>query len=277
VKLIGVYLIAFLSIPMATDVVADFDSGDEIGIGVHRENVKIADRDNEKRPVRSVDVPVDPCLDLGSVEFALGDCLGAAACRGSTPVDVTQLTDLELQNLRSNTSRFGDVGRVDVNYCGSNAPDGGSGTPSLSQLVERQWEQTRLPSPVIRLEPRDALTLVNLDTYAQAEQEPFTESLTLLGQEVFLRADPVMWHWDYGDGSPVVSEDHPGTYYPDPTGAYAYLQPGSFMITLVIDWRGQYSTNNRDWHPIYGTGRTTSTAEIEVIEHRPRLEALKTN
>jgi len=231
----------------------------------------------EHNTVKNVHSPPDPCLDPESAEFVFGDCLGPVVCAGATTVSTTGLTDLELWNLRANTNRHGRLSGAQVNFCGSGSDAGGSSDVSLAELVQQQWQQTRLPQPVISLEPADGLTLVNLGTYMQAEQRDFTTTMTLLGQDVFLRAKPVMWHWDYGDGTQIVSRDHPGSYYPDSDGWHAYLEPGFYTAQVTIEWQGEFSTDNSEWSPIYGTGKTTSSAGIEVIEHRPRLEALRTS
>src|SRR5690625_3889719 len=79
-----------------------------------------------------------------------------------------------------------------------------------------------------------------------------------------------MWHWDLGDGSPVISEDHPGTAFPDPTGYFHYRQPGNYTITLTIEWEAEFSANQgATWQTIPGTGQTTASLDIEVGEHRP--------
>src|SRR5690625_277416 len=156
--------------------------------------------------------------------------------------------------------------------------------PSLADLVEAQWRQVQLPAPVITTNPKDGKTLANMDTWVQARQDPVLKKVTLLGQDVWIKADPLLWHWDYGDDTPVVTNDHSGYEYPTMKGFHHYRKTGNYQLTVTIEWAAQYTlkgdtdandSNNADgageWINIPGTGTTTNSIEIQVDEHLPRL------
>ena len=218
---------------------------------------------------QSSSAPIDPCADASVASVLLAECDSAVFCPDPAVISPESLATVEDQYF-PRSGRI-QVGERRVSLCTRRSPT--SNQPQLPDLVEEQWRQIQLPAPVIEVQPADHRTLVNLDTYTQAPQETFRHTTTLLGQQVDIRANATMWHWDLGDGSPVISEDHPGTAFPDPAGYFHYRQPGNYTITLTIDWEAEFSADQGGtWQTIPGTGQTTASLNIEVGEHRPRLQ-----
>src|SRR5690625_2255278 len=210
-----------------------------------------------------VSMPANSCFSSNLSTAAVGACMYNFICPDRAVVSPELLAEVREQY---------SIGPRDASFCNDSTSQPRRSV-SLREVVAEEWRQIQLPAPVIDVQPADQRTLVNLDTYTQAPQETFRHTTTLLGQEVDIRANATMWHWDLGDGSPVISEDHPGTSFPDPTGYFHYRQPGNYIITLTIEWEAEFSADQgATWQTIPGTGQTTATLDIEVGEHRPRLQ-----
>lgn len=177
----------------------------------------------------------DVCLDWSSFEFLDGGCAGAPECAGAGTLDELGIGIYELDRLMANGSRYADVR---LNTCtrpeaGDEEPAG----PTLTELVRQEWDQTQLPTPVITATPPVGRTLVNMETWVQAYQDSLEYDITLLGVPVMIQAHPTLWHWDYGDGTPIVTRDHPGTDYPTMSEYHQYREKGTYLLTVTIDWR----------------------------------------
>ncbi|SEE18483.1 hypothetical protein SAMN04488554_1740 [Ruania alba] len=127
----------------------------------------------------------------------------------------------------------------------------------------------------VQPDPADgAWTVVNMDTIAYASDDPQVVSTQVLGFPVAVRATPVEFAWDFGDGSdPLVTTD-PGAPYPDHTVAYAYTEPvEEVTVSLTTTWVGEFQVGGQGpWIPIAGTAQTSSeSAAFEVVEVTTRL------
>ena len=100
-----------------------------------------------------------------------------------------------------------DVGDVCV-------PDSAVQQVDIAKLVIRQFKRIAWPSSKLVVQPRGGRTLVNFETNFYAEPEAFERQLTLLGQGVEVRAEPVEFAWTFGDGA-TDATDSPGAPYPD--------------------------------------------------------------
>src|SRR5690625_2630011 len=181
-----------------------------------------------------VSMPANSCFSSNLSTAAVGACMYNFVCPDRAVVSPELLAEVREQY---------SIGPRDASFCNDGAPQPRRSV-SLREVVAEEWQQIQLPAPVIEVQPADHRTLVNLDTYTQAPQETFRHTTTLLGQQVDIRANAIMWHWDLGDGSPVISEDHPGTAFPDPTGYFHYRQPGNYTITLTIEWEAEFSAED---------------------------------
>lgn len=132
---------------------------------------------------------------------------------------------------------------------------------------------TLAPSPVV-VQPPDGWTVVNVPTITYTEPEEQVLDTTLLGIPVQIRATPLSFTWDYGDGSGPVTTTDPGAAYPHHTVAHTYGQPADRVtITLTTTWSGQFRiTGTPSWTDVTGTAITTSAADpLQVYEARSRL------
>lgn len=144
-----------------------------------------------------------------------------------------------------------------------------AGPPSLTLTDFRALPLA--PSPV-HVQPPHGWTFVNIDTIVHTSDAPQYLRTTLLGYTVEVRATPVQFTWDFGDGTTVTTTD-PGAPWPDHAIAHAYRSEAIHTISLTTHWRGHYRlTDTTTWHPVTGTATTTSTSgPLTVHTARARL------
>lgn len=131
----------------------------------------------------------------------------------------------------------------------------------------------------IKLLPRLAVTyqpagrsLVNLPTLFATHQP------TNLGRPTFaLAGHPIVLtataHWtvDFGDGAKDAFEQ-PGGPYPNTDIAHPYRQPGTFTVTVVTTWSGQFTVDGLGPFPVTGLDITQrQVVTVPVKESRAIL------
>ncbi|WP_225753147.1 PKD domain-containing protein [Actinotalea sp. Marseille-Q4924] len=124
-------------------------------------------------------------------------------------------------------------------------------------------------------QPVDGRGLVNKPLIVYTDPAPQTLATTVLGVPVTVRATPVQYAWDFGDGaSPLVTTD-PGAPYPDDTVSRPYAVPGEYAVRLTTTWRGEFRVSGTGpWTPVDGTATTTSAPFTATVEEAiPRLVA----
>jgi PKD domain len=95
----------------------------------------------------------------------------------------------------------------------------------------------------------------------------------LLGLAVRVRATPVEYRWDFGDGGELVTAD-PGAAYPDLRTTHTYAASGRRVITLSTVYRGEYSVAGGPWVPVDGTATVSSLpVPLQVLATRNHLVA----
>jgi hypothetical protein len=92
-----------------------------------------------------------------------------------------------------------------------------------------------------------------------------TVNAEVLGQSVVVRARPVTWSFDYGDGSapndsaepggplPVgVLEDSETVFETDTVTSHRYEETGTYSLRVVTTFQGEYRVAGGEWVPIPG-------------------------
>ncbi len=99
-----------------------------------------------------------------------------------------------------------------------------------------------------------------------------TFDITLLGTPVTVRATPLSWTWDFGDGSPPLVTEDPGAPYPDLTTWHEYKAPGDVAITLTTTYAGAYSVAGGAFLDIAGTAEVDSASvDLQLLSTTNRL------
>ena len=119
-----------------------------------------------------------------------------------------------------------------------------------------------LPTGGIAYQP-EAEPLVNVPIYFWSDlPTQFATRVTVVGEvvDVLLRPGFV---WSFGDGTFLSTTDAGGPY-PNGKIKHTYKNPGSYPITLVQSWNGNW-THNGTTRAITGTIKTTVFAVVTVV------------
>lgn len=111
-------------------------------------------------------------------------------------------------------------------------------------------------------------TLKNYNTNFWADPNPQEFTRTINGQNVILRATPVSYTFDYGDGAALGPITYPGyqlgtDVWDQPTDtSHRYTDPGDYYFALTTTYRGEYSVDGGPWQVIDGTVSRTSDPQL---------------
>lgn len=145
--------------------------------------------------------------------------------------------------------------------------------PVTVTLTAEDFRRLPLSPSAPSYQPVDGRGLVNKPLIVFTDPSPQTLTTTVLGVPVTVRATPVRYAWDFGDGAaPVVTTD-PGAPYPDHTVSHPYAAPGEYAVQLVTTWRGEFQVADAGpWIPVDGTATTSSAPFTTTVEEAvPRL------
>ena len=133
-------------------------------------------------------------------------------------------------------------------------------------LSAEEFRRLPLTASAPSYQPADGQGLVNVPLIVFTDPTPQVLQTVVLGVPVTVRATPVSFSWDFGDGSaPLVTSDA-GAPHPEGTVSHAYTAAGSFAVRLLTTWRGEFRVNDRGpWLPVIGTAQTVSVPFVETV------------
>ncbi len=114
-------------------------------------------------------------------------------------------------------------------------------------------------------------TLKNYHTNVYADSRPQELEVTLLGQSVRVRATPVSYTFDYGDGTTTGPTTDPGRALPEnswdtPTStSHQYRETGDYAIVISTEFRGEYRVGDGEWQPVEGTATLPSQPQTVSV------------
>ncbi|WP_158257234.1 PKD domain-containing protein [Kineococcus xinjiangensis] len=103
------------------------------------------------------------------------------------------------------------------------------------------------------VQPGSGRVGINVPVNVYARAEPLTVSATVLGFPVRIRATPVSYTWDFGDGASLGPTRDPGAPYPRMRTTHTYARPGTYAVSLSTTYAGEYSVAGGEWLDIQGT------------------------
>lgn len=147
----------------------------------------------------------------------------------------------------------------------SSGDEGGSESEEPVVISVSLEEFARMPvEPLVaNAGPPDGWVPVNMVNVLYAEAEEQILDVEIIGTPVQVRATPVAYHWDLGDGN-TINTDKPGEPYPSEQVSSEYTYEGWYDITLTTTFEGEFSVNGGEWQPIDGTIEVASEP-IEIF------------
>ena len=115
------------------------------------------------------------------------------------------------------------------------------------------------------LAPPGGQALVNLAVHAHAAARVQVLPTVVQGAAVRVRATPVAYAWDFGDGATIGPSPDPGAAWPAGGHEHAYAAPGSRAVTMRTTYAGEFSVAGGPWQPIDGQVTIASPAQPVLV------------
>jgi hypothetical protein len=191
-------------------------------------------------------------------------CPGDSASIDAAPASVTQ-QDLAVANCLDYAAEL----LLIPPFC---LPSPGEESAEVTPaIVASAFARIPLPASKLMVQPPNGRTLVNFATNFYTETEPFTRSVTLLGQRVELSIRPAAFAWRFGDGE-STSTSSPGSAYPDLEITHAYLRKGRFAPSVDTTYTATYRVLGGPAQPVPGSVTIPGeSVSLEVVSASPRL------
>jgi len=147
------------------------------------------------------------------------------------------------------------------------APEEGSGEASTEPVVitVSQADFAELPVAPMRAHagPEAGWIPVNMEVVLHASGEEQVLETTILDSPVSVRAVPIEYEWDLGDGSTITTTKS-GAPYPSTEIASTFGYEGWYDVTLTTTFAGQFSVDGGAWQDIDGT-ITVGSEPVEIF------------
>ncbi|MGQ7296580.1 PKD domain-containing protein [Quadrisphaera sp. KR29] len=115
-----------------------------------------------------------------------------------------------------------------------------------------------IPPQDVVLEPGNGFALVGVPLNAVAGTAPRVLATAVLGAPVQVRATPVAWTWDFGDGTVLGPTTDPGALYPALATAHTYDRGGEVQVVLTTTYAGVFSVEGGPFTAVAGTADVVS-------------------
>ncbi|GAB2983642.1 hypothetical protein GCM10027212_24000 [Actinotalea caeni] len=173
--------------------------------------------------------------------------------------------------LRQYADEDGALGNEETDLCPED--EDGPTAADVVALVAQEFQRLPIAAPSITHQPDADWALVNMDFIVLTDAQVQVLETTILGVPVAVRATPVHYAWDFGDGGTLATTD-PGSPYPDHTVSHVYTSSADAVtVTLTTSWQGELQiAGSGSWLPIAGMATTTSVADpVEIVAMDVRL------
>ncbi|WP_162989297.1 hypothetical protein [Glutamicibacter nicotianae] len=176
-----------------------------------------------------------------------------------------------------------EEGRVlrQYRYCPGDPPKFNIPEEQLIEEISIDIERFRsypIQASAISSDPNE-FSLRNGHTHLWATAENQTFNSNLSGSTVRIKAIPIQWNWNYGDGT-TRNLDFPGEPAPNHTlrdetpTSHSYGETGKFKVGVTTLYRGEFSVDGGPWQAIPGQAAVASTPiEIDVWRTEKELIA----
>ncbi|GAA2176610.1 hypothetical protein GCM10009784_23770 [Arthrobacter parietis] len=200
-----------------------------------------------------------------------GDCVIIdAACDSEPDGAMVEWIAIDSSTTPPTETRTGDRSCL---YPGSPAPEPPNGgevaEPAVVITLEDFQSQPIIAAAVISEPNNFGLLGGHNNFWADVEEQEF--AFETLGDQVRIRAWPVAYDWNYGDGTTRTTQTA-GNAVPEsdwllvetPT-SHAYGETGDYNLVLTTRFNGDYSVNGGPWIPIAGQAAVQSDPHLISI------------
>lgn len=144
-------------------------------------------------------------------------------------------------------------------FSGCVGPSSGSGGggPVMPVVSQEDFRSLGVRPLVAHLGPPGQWIPVGIDMIAWAESGVQVFDVEMFGQAVWVRATPVKYVWDFGDGT-VLTTSFPGRPHPSRDVSMRYVGQGWYEVSLVTVFSGEFSVAGGPWQPVQGTVEVAS-------------------
>lgn len=140
----------------------------------------------------------------------------------------------------------------------------------IAAQIQSKFEQLPISPATSGIQPFPH-TLKGADTnfYAEASEQTFT--VDMLGQKLVIKAEPVEYQWDYGDGAKFGPGQAMGGPLPEERWgektrtSHVYTGTSDYRVVLTTIFRGTYSVNGGPNLPIPGAGQFASPPQTVSV------------
>lgn len=170
----------------------------------------------------------------------------------------------------------GEWERTGSQYCaapGSQSPEDAAQrvtAPPTPTVTAEDLQKMPIQPGTVSIQPGPN-TLKNYHTNIYVDSRPQELEVTLLGQPVRVRATPVSYTFDYGDGTTTGPTTDPGRALPEnswdtPTStSHQYRETGDYAIVISTEFRGEYRVGDGEWQPVEGTATLPSQPQTVSV------------
>ncbi|GAB3253509.1 PKD domain-containing protein [Arthrobacter pigmenti] len=165
------------------------------------------------------------------------------------------------------------TGRQDCLYSGQPPapPTGNGGEPEEEPVIVtlREFESQPIIAARIVSQPEHfGLKNAHSNVYAIAEEQEF--NFEFQDAEIRLRAWPVSYQWNYGDGTGQTTTTSGqkldvGAMNTETATSHMYTETGDYDVSLVTYFAGDYSVDGGPWQPIAGEAAVASEPHLMSI------------
>ncbi len=148
--------------------------------------------------------------------------------------------------------------------------EGGPSTVVRLAVEVWDWMDTRLPRlrPGIQ-PPRGVVTQIPVVFDSGQSSAGVSTGVELGADTVQLDAMPE-WHWEFGDGVRLTTDDAGGKY-PDAGVTHAYRVPGNYRIRVVTTWSARFTVDGLGPFTVSEPVTQSATLTVDVGEGRAVL------
>lgn len=170
----------------------------------------------------------------------------------------------------------GQALRLEGTRCLTGAEAAAGGGEAFPGFTVDDLRRLPLPPGGVVLEPGNGYALAGVPVNAVAEAGPVLLAADVAGFAVQVRATPVGYTWDFGDGTVLGPTADPGRRWapgaPPGGTAHTYEGGGSVGVVLTTTYAGEFSVDGGAFQPVLGTAAVASPAvPLAVLEGRGAL------